>query len=296
MFHLRGNQRTSGERSKREGGKVFGSGSRTPVAITLMVKNPEAVGQGGIHFHDIGDYLTRKEKLSIVTRFDSVGGITATGRWEAIAPDEYGDWLSQRNKSFDAFMAMGDKDTKGATALFVNFSRGVATARDAWCYNASRDAVASNMRAMIDFYNAELNKFNTTYPNRDRKAHDATVDHFINTDQTKISWNRGLKDELTKGKFLDFDETCLPPSIYHPFTRQYLYFNRSLNDMIYQMPRIFPMGNVETENQVISVPGLGGNKSFSALMIDTIPDLNLAPRMGGYQCFPEYLYDAGVEI
>ena len=38
VFNLRGNQRTSGELSRREGGKIFGSGSRTPIAITVLVK------------------------------------------------------------------------------------------------------------------------------------------------------------------------------------------------------------------------------------------------------------------
>ncbi len=295
VFHLRGNQRTSGERSKREGGKIFGSGSRTPVAITLLVKNPDAAEQGRIHFHDIGDYLSREEKLSIVARFGSVAGIARENGWQTLTPDDHSDWLKQRDASFDAFIAMGDKDTKGATTLFANFSRGVATARDAWCYNASRDAVASNMQAMIDFYNAELNRFDTVYPSTDRKARDAAIDGFINTDSTKISWNRGLKSDLAKGKSFTFDEACLTPSMYRPFTRQYLYFNRSLNDMIYQMPRLFPIGE-SVSNQVISVPGLGGDKGFSALMLDAIPDLNLAPGMGGYQCFPEYLYEVGTEI
>src|SRR5690606_16720712 len=34
VFNLRGNQRTSGELSRKEGGKIFGSGSRTPIAIS----------------------------------------------------------------------------------------------------------------------------------------------------------------------------------------------------------------------------------------------------------------------
>ena len=41
VFNLRGNQRTSGELSRKEGGKIFGSGSRTPISITLLVKKGE---------------------------------------------------------------------------------------------------------------------------------------------------------------------------------------------------------------------------------------------------------------
>ncbi|MDB5578834.1 MAG: damage-inducible protein [Bradyrhizobium sp.] len=293
VFHLRGNQRTSGERSKREGGKIFGSGSRTPVAITLLVKNPEAAEQGRIYFHDIGDYLTREEKLAIVARFGSVGGIAKAGGWGPVTPDKYGDWLSQRDSSFDTFIAMGDKDTKGGTAVFANFSRGVATARDAWCYNGSRNVVASNMRAMIDFYNAELDRFNAAHHNSDRQAREAALDGFINTDPTKISWNRGLKSDLVKGKSFSFDNSCVTSSLYRPFTRQYLYYNRSLNDMVYQMPRIFPMGEVEAENQVIMVKQRQHEGSQFALMINGIPELQTD---GGAQCFPEYLYEAGASV
>ena len=112
VFHLRGNQRTQGETSRREGGKIFGSGSRAPIAITVFVKSPEAKEQGRIVFHDIGDYLDRKQKLdTIVTRFGSVRGIDEAGQWGArITPDEYGDWLDQRDTSFDAYPKIGDEE------------------------------------------------------------------------------------------------------------------------------------------------------------------------------------------
>ncbi|MDG5489053.1 DEAD/DEAH box helicase family protein [Sphingomonas sp. BGYR3] len=291
VFHLRGNQRTSGERSRREGGKIFGSGSRTPVAIALLVKNPDAADHGQIRFHDIGDYLTREEKLDIVARFGSIGGISKAGKWQFIKPDDHGDWLGQRDKSFDTFIAMGDKDTKGATALFANFSRGVATARDAWCYNGSREAVEKNMLAMISFYNAEVDRFNKSHPNADRKAREAAVDGFIDADATKISWNRGLKAELVKGRTFEFDQACVTPSLYRPFTRQWLYFSRTFNDMIYQMPKLFP--EREATNQAIMVKARPVEGGQLALMVNAIPELQTD---GGAQCFPEYLYEADAGI
>lgn len=293
VFHLRGNQRTSGERSKREGGKIFGSGSRTPVAITLLVKNPDAAEQGRIHFHDIGDYLTREDKLAIVARVGSVGGITKAGLWESITPDDYGDWLGQRDRNFDAFMPMGDKDTKRAIALFANYSSGLKSQRDVWCFNASREAVASNMHTMIDFYDAELERFNAAHPNADRKARDAAVDGFIDTDPGKISWTRALKGDLAKGKSFTFDESCLTSSLYRPFTRQWLYYSRTFNEMVYQIPRIFPMGDVEAENRVIMVKQRQHEGSQFALMTTSIPELQTD---GGTQCFPEYLYEVGTDI
>ncbi|MFT3810067.1 MAG: DEAD/DEAH box helicase family protein [Micropepsaceae bacterium] len=293
VFHLRGNQRTSGERSRREGGKIFGQGSRTPVAITLLVKNPDATEQGRIFFHDIGDYLTRENKLAIVARFGSIGGIGRAKGWQTLAPDAHGDWLKQRDTSFDAFMALGDKDTKGATALFTNYSSGLKSQRDVWCFNASREAVASNMHAMIDFYDAELDRFNAAHPNADRKIRDAAVDGFIDTDPAKISWSDGLKAEIVRNNTHVFDQSNIVPSLYRPFTRQWLYYSRTFNERVYQMPRIFPMGDVEAENRVIMVKQRQHEGSQFALMTTSIPELQTD---GGTQCFPEYIYEADANI
>jgi predicted helicase len=290
VFHLRGNQRTSGERSRREGGKIFGSGSRTPVAITLLVKNPTAVAQGQIRFHDIGDYLTREEKLAVVSRFGSIAGIASAGGWKAIVPDEYGDWLGQRTEDFGAFIVMGDKGGAEAEALFANYSRGVETGRDAWCVNASSKAVADNMTAMIKFYNDELDRFNATFPPSDRKARDAAVDNFISSDPTKISWTSSLKAALVRGTRFSFKNDSIVRSQYRPFSSQHLYYNGDMVHRLGQMPRIFPMAGGRA-NRAICVPGKGGDKGFSAFMVEAIPDLNLAPGMGGYQCFPRYLYE-----
>ncbi|KQZ27973.1 damage-inducible protein [Mesorhizobium sp. Root552] len=288
VFHLRGNARTSGEQRRKEKDNVFGQGSRTPVAITLLLKNPNAAKQGQIRFHDIGDYLTREGKLAIVSRFGSIGGINKVGGWQAVTPDEHGDWLNQRDGSFEAFLTLGDK--KGDDAkLFDNFSQGVLTARDAWAYNPSRKVVAENMGAMIGVYNSELDRFNAAHPYEDRKARDSAVDGFINTDPSKISWTRALKGDLVKGKNFDFDEGCLTPSLYRPFTGQWLYFSRTFNEMVYQMPRIFP--STEAVNRVIMVKAKWRDGCL-ALMSNKVPAFT---PDGGEQCFPRYLYDGYIE-
>ncbi|MFM6025905.1 MAG: helicase-related protein, partial [Dolichospermum sp.] len=60
-FNLRGNQRTSGELSRKEGGKIFGSGSRATIAVILLIKNPDQKHECKLFYHDIGDYLSQKE-------------------------------------------------------------------------------------------------------------------------------------------------------------------------------------------------------------------------------------------
>jgi predicted helicase len=286
VFHLRGNQRTSGETSRKEGGKIFGSGSRAPIAISLLVKNPDAHSHGQIYFNDIGDYLSREEKLEKIAGFRSVAGIE---RWQKITPDEHGDWLKKRDISFNRFIVLGNKNDKSTLTLFENYSNGVKTQRDAWAYNSSKARLETNISNMINFYNSEVNRFNSVHPKLDTKSRQERVDGFINTDPLRISWTRALKQDLGKNRTYTCDPGCIVQSLYRPFTRQWLYFNRRFNEMVYQMHRIFPDGR--QENMGICVPGSGGDKGFSALIVNSIPDLNLAPGMGGYQCFPLYLYD-----
>lgn len=42
VYNLRGDQRTIGEKSRKEGGKIFGSGSRTPISITILIKKSQS--------------------------------------------------------------------------------------------------------------------------------------------------------------------------------------------------------------------------------------------------------------
>lgn len=191
IFHLRGNQRTSGELSRREGGKIFGSGSRAPIAISVLVKNPESTQHGRIHFHDIGDYLDQKQKLAIIRDFGSIGGIAASPGWTQIEPDEHSDWLKQRDGSFDAFIKTGDKKDRTAPVLFENYSSGVKTQRDAWCYNFSRTGLERNISRTVDFYNNEMRRVEGI-------AED--VDDLLNADPTKISWTRALRADINRGK------------------------------------------------------------------------------------------------
>lgn len=287
VFHLRGNQRTSGQLSRREGGKIFGSGSRAPIAISVLVKNPNATEHGQIYFHDIGDYLSREEKLEKISAFGSIAGIAEAEGWREITPDQHGDWLDQRDDSFTDYMVLGNR--KGDTVrLFENFSLGVATSRDAWCYNASRNDLTTNMTRMIDFYNSEVERFNRAHAGLDKKSREVALDRFIDTDPTKISWSVGLKQELVRGRSFSFTGADVVESLYRPFCKQWMYFNRRLNERVLQMPRIFP--SVACENRVIGFSAASDRSALSVLMSDHVPSYH-AVDMIGSQYFPLYLYD-----
>lgn len=276
VFHLRGNQRTSGERSRREGGKIFGSGSRTPVAITILVKNLDSASQGQVHFHDIGDYLSQEEKLKIIARFGSLGGITEANGWKSITPDEHGDWLGQRDRAFDAFISIADKKGQENGTIFRTYSSGVKTNRDAWCYNPSAASVETNMRRMISVYEDERKR----YAEHQEAGGKTAVEDFIEADPTKISWNRSLRNDVARNRAHHFDRNCIQLSEYRPFFREFLYFNRGMNNDVSLTPRIWPNGR--PVNPAICVAGVGAG-SFSCLMTKYVPCFDFIEKA---QCLP----------
>jgi predicted helicase len=282
VFNLRGNQRTSGELSRKEGGKIFGSGSRTPIAITLLVKNPNKVNEKAvIYYHDVGDYLNREEKLSIVRKFGSV--VNSEMPLITITPNGHGDWISKRNSQFETFVPIGDKGDKKTNTFFVPFySNGLKTQRDAWCYNSSRIKLSDHITNTITFYNQQVDAVKK-YKELNQ---DIELSKVIDYNPLKISWTRALKWDLEKGKKCKFDSGIVVQSLYRPFFKQHLYYSRELNELVFQIPKLLPSINVE--NVLICVSGVGVTKEFSTIITDTLPDLEL---IGKSQCFPLYYYE-----
>lgn len=271
-FNLRGDARTSGEQRRKEKGNVFGEGTRTPVAITLLVKNPAYSGAGKIYYHDIGDYLSREEKLKKLAEFGTVAGVP----WVEIKPNSSHDWINQRDPAFQEFIPLGDKETKSPDTVFTLYSLGVVTNRDAWTYGFSRDSVLRNMRKMIGFYNQQVETVARIDPSNAEK-----LEKLIDNDPARISWTRSLKAELLKGRKHELIKESMVQSMYRPFCKQWLYFNRRFNEMVYLMPRIFP--EPASKNLVISITGTGASRPFSALITDCVPNLDLHEKG---QCFP----------
>ncbi len=271
VFHLRGDQRTSGELSRREGGKIFGAGSRAPVVITLLVYNPEHKGKAKIHYCDIGDYLKRDDKLHLVTKYRSV--LSRSMPWAVLEPNEHGDWLNQRSALFESYVAIGDKKGKSKQVFFEPYySRGVATGRDVWCYNSSHAVLEANVSRSIEFYNLQCENTETV--------------HDIAYDATQFSWTTACVEGVLRKRKLLFSKENIRTAIYRPFVKQNLYFTRDLNERVYQMPQLFPMP--QHKNMLICISGLGGKNPLSSFIVDIIPDLNLLDA--GTQCFPLYYY------
>ncbi len=265
-FNLRGFIRgKSGLDAKKEGQNVFNI--MTGVCITLLVKKKGHSGPGRLFYHDIGDYLSREEKLACIREFEDIDGIP----WQELTPDEHGDWINHRDPGFSDFMPIGDKETKGlagSRAVFSIFSRGLATARDAWCYNFSRSALERNMKKTIDFYNAQLNQPEVTY------------------DPASISWTSAALANVKNKKQTCFSAAHIRPALYRPFCKANLYFDRMWNERVYQQLKLFP--TEQHENLVICLSGLGARKPFSCFISSLIPDLEVIEKG---QCFPLYWYE-----
>ena len=279
VLNLRGNQRTQGERSRQEGGKVFGQGSRAPVAVTILVRNPEAAHGGcRILYRDIGDYLKREEKLAILREAGSIVGITD---WQEITPDRHHDWIGQRDEAFQKLYPIGSKAAKagevGGDAIFKLFSNGYKTGRDVYVYNFSREVCASNAHAMVDDYQDAMQV---------REEHpDYTVDDVANLHSSNVRWDQALKDNLERRKKVAYSPDKVWTTQYRPFVKQHCYVEYVLTQRKYKMDSIFPAA--DSENRAICVPGVGSTKPFSALVVDTMPDLHFV-AFG--QCFPRYRY------
>ncbi|MFM6527834.1 MAG: type ISP restriction/modification enzyme, partial [Dolichospermum sp.] len=279
-FNLRGNARTSGEQRRQEKGNVFGEGTRTTIAIILLIKNPEQKQECKLFYHDIGDYLSREEKLNIIKGFGDVSTI----QWSEITPNDNYDWINQRNDDFESFISLGDKKDATTKTIFDTYSAGVQTNRDTWCYNFSCDTVAFNMKRTIDFYNEQVEDYQALTIKQ-------SIENFVDNDTRKIKWTGELKDNIAKLEKLNFTEKSIVRSIYRPYCKQWLYFQKLWNKRTYQIPKIFANQNVK--NLVICITGIGVTKDFNAVIVNIIPDVQLQANS---QCFPLYTYEKQSEL
>jgi predicted helicase len=269
VFNLRGNQRTAGEQSRREGGKVFGGGSRATVAITVLVKDPAHTGTARIHYTDIGEYLSREEKLNKVAEAKDVTGLEPVTQ---LTPNEHGDWLNQRGEDFARLIPLfgGEKEL----AIFRLASRGLTTNRDAWVTNSSRAAVRSNVEHLMATYNGQLGV--VAYKD-------------ANKNPTDISWSRRLVARFIAGAPLEWDDAATRRTTYRPFFRSFVYFSADINEDRRQLPKLFPTTDIA--NFGFYQVGAGSDVPFAVLATDDLPNLHVTGAGSGGQFFARWRYE-----
>lgn len=287
VFNLRGNARTSGEQRRKEKDGVFGSGSRATVAISILVKNPDAAEHGRLHYRDIGDYLTREQKLGLIAQYGSVDGVP----WDVLEPNEAGDWLDQRNDAFTSFIPIGAKHGSNleTSTVFKTYSRGLETGRDAWVYNASATAVWENVTRTAEAFNLLVERYGKEMSGQPKSSRKAIAERYLDPDSRAISWTLSLKNRLFARKAIELHRDSIRVGMYRPFNKQNVYFDRALNHILGQTTRIFPTVSQENIGFYITAPGSG--RDFAAIMVDELPDLCLSGAGSG-QFFPRYTYEA----
>ncbi|MCF6173720.1 MAG: hypothetical protein L3J44_08085, partial [Campylobacteraceae bacterium] len=124
VFNLRGDIRKNmlSQGRAKEGQNIFGSGSMTGIAISILVKNPNAKIKGQIYHANIGDDLTTQEKLEVIKETNGIDGVFDKNLWHQIVPDAHNDWVAQRDTSFDKFIKIGEKKEKNTLKIFNNYS------------------------------------------------------------------------------------------------------------------------------------------------------------------------------
>ena len=262
VLDLRGNANGSGDIRKREGGGVFNQASRVPVTVLMLIKGGvDKRTARGIFYHDIGDYLSREDKLEQLVQFNSTVGVP----WTRIEPNEQHDWVNQRDQSWYVLKSL--TATEIEDGIFKIDSNGLVTNRDAWAYNSSQGVLLAKMGSMIDVFNSEVERY--------RKDNPSSVDDFVIGDEAKISWSDGLKKDLERraksqsGDLLSRDGTCARIGLYRPFLKQWVYFDKAVNERQSQLPRLYPTGDVG--NRAILVSGKGAGR-FAVLATDVTPD------------------------
>ena len=279
VYDLRGNARTSGETRQREGGGVFEQGSRAGVAVLLLVKRPGPVtGPAAIHYYDIGDYLTREQKLETVGRvpFDEI-------IWTDVTPNDQGDWINQRSDDYLALRPVAVIQSEDAipslTPLFEQSSLGVITSRDAWVFNSSGEKLHELVERQVAFYNEQM------------EALKGGAD-MVARDPMQFKWDGTAEQRAKRGLLAKTPSSRLRSAIYRPYFRQQFYMDRVLNNSVYQIPKYFPTPDIRNPSILVE-RGLPTPRSNPAILaVDTVPE-NKANAGAGRACqtLPRYTYD-----
>ena len=275
VFNLRGGIRgLSGDLAKKEGGNVFDI--MTGVVMVILVKNKNSTEKCKIFFHEIGNYLNRKQKIATIQNFKSIKKVQDENRFILIKPDEDNDWLNQREKSFGKYPSIGNKSKREEKKIFESYSHGLKTGCDAWLYNSSKSQISRTVQIMVDAYNEET-------ANYQKDGGKTSVEEFVDTESQKVGWHTNLFPKVAKGVEAVFKAENFIESLYYPFYKQMVYYDRHFVQRMALIPSIFKNGN--TKNLVIGVTGIGA-REFSCLATDRVPCVGF---LASGQCFPLHL-------
>jgi predicted helicase len=239
-----------------------------------------------VFYHKVSE-IGKKSKLNWLEqkKFDEI-------IWCKIEPDEKGNWLNQTDNDWDDLIALGTKETKlGKTedAIFKDFYLGVNTKRDEWVYDFSEQDLKDKIEFFIEKYNSLLSLSDSI-----RQSSENGEDQWVKPDDdngkwdTTIKWSRALKKHFSKNIKFNFSPKNIRNTIYRPFVKKQLYFDKYLNEEVGKSIRDFP--TQKSENLLIGIT-FDSQSPFIPYAIKYIPDKNLGGR--GTFDFPLYNYAKG---
>ena len=263
-------------------------GIQVGVSVNFLVKKSDKTDFcSRIFYAHVDKFWHKEEKYRFLDEREQYDYV----EWKTLSPDKRNTWLTEGlHAEFEGFVPIGSKEAKAAKGepedvIFKLYSRGVATCRDVWAYNFECNTLKENMRRMIDTYNKQVFMW------EQHSLKGTSVDDFVVYDDKEISWSRDLKSKLKQGRLAEYTANKVRASIYRPFSKSNLYFDRMMNDVVYVFPSIFPSKESEIENRVICLTDRGSEKPFMVLMSCYLTDLHAVGAGSSAQCFPFYTYD-----
>lgn len=284
VYHLdlKGNARTSGTRRQAEGGNIFDDKIRTGIGITILIRSSLHATKS-VEYYVVESYLRAEQKREFLREHQDITAIA----WKGMFIDGQYNWLVEAlAEDFATSLPMGSKEAKAerivtSPVIFKRYSGGVKTNRDDWVYDFRKNMLNSKVQRFISTYNSEVDRWSR------RRNDSISIDDFVIYDDQKIKWSEGLKSALQRRQYTEFSITKVREAIYRPFCKRWMFFDRLLNERVYQFPQILPTTISETENLIICLSGIGNNKPFHALTVNSIPCLDILEKT---QCFPYYIY------
>ena len=283
VYDFRGNLRTVGDQARAEGDSAFGSGTQTGVAVLLLVRRPTPMPKSGaeLRYRDIGVGLSTTQKQRIIAE-----STLRDVEWREITPNEHGDWINQRSERFATLrpLAAVGSQPDGGLPLFEMTSNGLETKRDAWVFSASEQALRERVGEQIAFYNGQAK----------RTVKDSTWPERVST---QFKWESKAERAARLGNLIEVNDAGFGVSLYRPFYRQHVYFDRALNNSVHRLPDIFPSPELKVPQIVIEyklrVPG----RTPGIFACDAVPDVASAAGASGQATFtfPRHVHEMGSE-
>lgn len=257
-------------------------GIQAGVAVSFLVKRARTKGCR-IHYIARPPLETAEEKLAFLG-----SSKIETLPFDEISPSTKHDWLNLTSNDFGSFIPVADKKTKSVKvagqerAIFKLFSLGVVTNRDDWAYAESQYLLERKIKFLVESYNADVERLSALKnPKNIAEALD-----------TKIKWTRAVKRDLAQGRRYELDEDSILDSYYRPFVKRKLYFDRHLNEMLYQVPQIF--GPEAGPNAAFAFSS-EQRADFGVIALDVVPNKDIF-MPNAAQVLARYRYSEGKRL